>query len=584
MHCVYLAHVDWRTHAGTPRHPTDDAGILSLGLRCRWQWENTRLYAPAGASVLDLAHAGAVVGELYLRSGEPVGSRSQLPDMLSVATLRAYILSMCWGEFVLLQPVPGVPDALEVLRSPSHACEVPCLYSSTHAGAFVTSDIGMAVAARLYRRQVDDRNLLHRLVYPNIKTAATTLAGITELLPGHSLALRRAGLRVDRHWNPWVFATAGMRYRHVDEAIVAVHDAVQTTGSALAGRDQSVLIELSGGLDSSIVAASLTNSGARLHCTTMMSALPGADEREYAAAVADTLGTGLMETELRVEDAAFEFQLPPQLASPSVGLLQYGIDTLMQASAVRFGAKSAFCGAGGDSVFGFLTNAAPVSDALRTSGPKGCLHAIHDLATFHQCTYWKVSRLALGKLLRPYPHHATDLSFVAADIAPPDLQLHPWMEHPDDALAGDVQRIYELGGTQVFQDSCPRRWARPLRMPLLSQPVIEACLRVPSWMWFTGGQNRAIARMAFAGQLPPRIISRRSKGTLTAHLGSIYRRKKRQMVHFLIDGELQARGLLDANALMQLQADERDQHERVFLRMFHFCMVENWLRQQARLM
>jgi asparagine synthase (glutamine-hydrolysing) len=49
--------------------------------------------------------------------------------------------------------------------------------------------------------------------------------------------------------------------------------------------------------------------------------------------------------------------------------------------------------------------------------------------------------------------------------------------------------------------------------PLVSQPLIELCLAIPTWFWCADGQNRAIARKAFAGDLPPPTLARRSRGT-----------------------------------------------------------------------
>ena len=48
--------------------------------------------------------------------------------------------------------------------------------------------------------------------------------------------------------------------------------------------------------------------------------------------------------------------------------------------------------------------------------------------------------------------------------------------------------------------------------PLVSQPVMEACLAIPSWQWREGGFDRAVAREAFRKDLPDLIAWRRGKG------------------------------------------------------------------------
>lgn len=564
------------------RHEEAAKRLSIRGLQPRRQVGPACIYALTDTPIIDLPRSGVLIGDLHLRNGEKIQSSEQLPNLPSLSSLRKYIISNCWGEYLLVQPVPGDPQGLDATRSPSHACELPCLYSVSDSSAFLTSDVTLALDAGLHCRQVDFQNIAHRLIYPEIKLSGTALAGISELLPGHSLVLGKGRSSVDRHWDPWSFVQREMRYKSIGEAAEAVRGAVQTVISAQANRDRSVLVELSGGLDSSIVAACLGTTDANLHCATMMSALPGADERDYAGAVAAALGTDLLETELRLDDAQFQFQLPPQMTVPSVGPLQYGLDRLMEASASRLEVDSAFCGAEGDTVFGYLTSAAPAADAFKAAGPRAGLRSIHDLASFHQCTYWKAGRLVLGKLMRGYPTLTVDTSLVHPRIDLPAPQLHPWMRHPPHALPGDCQRIYELGGTQAFQGSCLRSAIRPLRMPLLSQPVIEACLRVPSWMWFAGGQNRAVARLAFSDLLPQNVINRKSKGTLTAYLGALHRRRRGEITRFLVDGQLQAHGLIDADALLQLEAQEQVRDEVSFMRLFQLCTLENWARQQAR--
>ncbi len=48
--------------------------------------------------------------------------------------------------------------------------------------------------------------------------------------------------------------------------------------------------------------------------------------------------------------------------------------------------------------------------------------------------------------------------------------------------------------------------------PLLSQPILELCLRIPSWYQVHGHRDRALARDAFRDDLDPRIAGRTSKG------------------------------------------------------------------------
>ena len=118
-------------------------------------------------------------------------------------------------------------------------------------------------------------------------------------------------------------------------------------------------------------------------------------------------------------------------------------------------------------------------------------------------------------------------------------------------------------------------------MPLLSQPVVEACLKVPSWMWIAEGRNRAIARDAFADVLPPDILHRRSKGTFMNYSGAVYRQNKSRLREYLLTGQLEGHGLLDTDSLRQFFDRELGTRDDRFMRIFDLCAVENWIRHQA---
>jgi asparagine synthase (glutamine-hydrolysing) len=313
----------------------------------------------------------------------------------------------------------------------------------------------------------------------------------------------------------------------------------------------------------------------------MMTPVPGSDERGYAKRISDRLGTALHTEWLGFEHMQFDFAPPSDSVAPRVGPLQHAVEQVMQGAADRLGANAHISGAGGDTVFCYLRTAAPATDAIRAAGLWRGLTTIWDLSQLHQCTVWKAGRLALRKLLRPpTAPYVKEHAFLSSKVRT-DVEAHPWYAVPTEVLPGDRERIFELAGSQVFRESTVRGHARPVRMPLLSQPVMESCLRVPTWMWVTGGHNRAVARSAFAERLPPELLHRRSKGSLMNFLGATYGRTKHSVGDFLLSGELTSRGLLDADSLRQFIGRELLPREETFTRLYDLCMIENWVRHNA---
>ncbi|WP_368565568.1 asparagine synthase-related protein [Pseudoxanthomonas sp. UTMC 1351] len=542
---------------------------------------SAQLFVTQATPVLSLPGVGTILGNLFFRDGLPVTDADRFPHFTGHAQARKYIVENCWGPYLLFQPDIET-GGFTVLRDPSPSGDIPCLYSIRSGTGFITSDIYVPVRLGLYHRRVDWDVVSHRLLYPQLKSARTALSDIRELLPGRVLRLEGTHMATDEAWSPWDFVAPGSRHCDPGEAATDVRNAVSSAVQALVNQDKAVLLELSGGLDSSIVGACTRNSSARVACTTLVTTVPGADERHYAAQIAHQLDVELQTATLHPAEARFDFPLPPQCTMPRVGTLQHAVDEIMLAAGDRHGVDSFFSGGGGDTVFGHLETAAPAADAFRECGAAAGLAAVRDLATLHQCTFWKAGQLTLRKLrLPPAMFRGPDRCLLTRKVADTPPDPHPWHVMPTDALPGDRERIRGLATCQVYRDSLVRGTQRTMRMPLLSQPVVEACLRTPSWMWISGGRNRAVARAAFADLLPPDILNRRSKGTFMGYLGAVYRRNREQMRHYLMSGQLQAHGLIDADALQRLMTNDLPPRGHSFTRMFDLCMVENWIRRQS---
>jgi asparagine synthase (glutamine-hydrolysing) len=85
--------------------------------------------------------------------------------------------------------------------------------------------------------------------------------------------------------------------------------------------------------------------------------------------------------------------------------------------------------------------------------------------------------------------------------------------------------------------------------PLMTQPVVEACLAVPTWQWISGGVNRSVAREAFEAELPPTVRHRRSKGTMDGFVAQLYNRHRAAVRDRLLGGNLVRMGIIDAAAV-----------------------------------
>ena len=571
----YIALLEGREACGN--HGDIAHALRHLGLHPRLTTSRIALYTSDDTPVLSLPSGGALIGHVFPRDGLPSATVAGSARFSSPDALARHLIEELWGEYLLLHAPYDDPDTVTVMRDPSGG--VDCIYSL--GDGFITSDISIAARARLHTKKVDWDSIRNYLVYPHLKTGRTGLKGLRELLPGCRLDIREDSAAASDVWTPWNFVAPQRRHRERQEAQAEVRRAVASTVCRWAETDQSLLLELSGGLDSSIVAACLKDAHARVACCNLVTPVPGADERPYAKLMSNALGVELHVESLGFENAHFDFPPPPHAVGPSTWFLQHASNELKEAVGERLGVNSSFSGGGGDTVFCYTRTASPAADAFRERGVGAGIEAVSDLAELHQCTFWKAGRLTLRKLFaQPRPPRRPDRSFLSAMPDQDMLEPHPWFVAPDGALPGDRERIFDLAGTQVFRDGLARGTKWPLRMPLLSQPVVEACLKVPSWMWIAGGRNRAVARDAFADVLPADILYRRSKGTFMNYSGAVYRRNRSRLREYLLTGRLEGHGLLDGDALRRFFDRDLGTREDTFMRIFDLCAAENWVRRQ----
>jgi len=552
--------------------------LRDLSLERRGRVRRVTLFAPKETPTLSLPGGTVLLGDLYDRDSRPVVDVACFQHLSTHQALRQHLLDHYWGEYLLIQPIDEDSNGVTFMRDPSGG--VACAHSPK--GKFVTSDPSIASHLGLHREQIDWEFVSHCLIYPYMKISRTGLADISELLPGCVLTVADSTTRINLAWSPWSFVAPAEQHRDPAAAAQVIRNVTTSVVRAMAETDGSLLLELSGGLDSSIVGVCLATAHARIAACNAISPLPGADERHYASQIADQLGIELLQGLLDFEESGIEFSLPRNSLRPAVSSLARMAARIMDNIAELQSANSVYSGGGGDTVFCYLKSAAPAADAFLSLGLAACWQAIIDLSKLHGCTVAKAARLTLRKLyMPPKPACKPVYTLLTRNHPAPPLELHPWSTAPAGALPGDRERIFDLAGNQMFADVMLRADHRRVRMPLLSQPVMEACLGVPSWMWISGGRNRAIARSAFSGQLPAEILNRRSKGTFMNYTFAMYRRNKETIRRFLLDGHLHAHGLLDPDKLNLFLDSPLKARDQSFMRVLDLCMIENWIRNHA---
>ncbi|MEW9856672.1 asparagine synthase-related protein [Novosphingobium sp. M1R2S20] len=525
-------------------------------------------------------HTGSalLLGTAYVRDGSSSTSL-QVEDSLSAQRGDpAAPLRKLWGSFVMFLPDSYGPG-LRIVRSPFG--RLGCLYAQHGGRVLVGSDMPTLCLAGLPRPALDVAALTRWIGYRELPAAQTCLAGVRSLLGGVGLAVAE-GTQERQLWSPWHVAGHARWHHDEQKACDGVRAAVLRATRMLSAKSCKPLLLLSGGIDSSILAASLATIGGHYACLNLVHRANAGDERTFARTVTRHLGCELLEAEWDLSDIDLTRSHMADQPSPSGRSFMQATQALLARGAAITSADLTLDGGGGDNVFCALQSVTPIVDALRHGSLPIAWRTAGSIALQTETSLLTVLGATMRRLLRRsrtsrWPPDTRFLTPEASDAMPPASD-HPWFAAPPGADAGTAAHIAAIAAAQGWAEQGDL--ASPVRhvTPLAAQPVVEACLAVPTWLWFRDGANRAVARDAFAPRLPAPIIARRTKGTPDAFLAQIYAANRRLLRETLLDGRLAAMGLLDSQALNTFITNPAPVRDTTYLRVLHLGEVEAWLQ------
>lgn len=548
----------------------------------------------AGQSVMDLSPAvwlavdgsrpltrqtvGAwrLVGDVFSRQGTTSvanGERAGDDEQALMASI--------WGRYIGVRLAEDGQVAA-ILRDPSGALE--CL-AWDQAGALLVASRAPDWLLRTHQPpwSINIERAAQALRDPLMSTGPLLIDGARSIGPG---TVQPLPLDQPAHcaWRPSDHARLSLKSRvTAEDAAEALRSAVDEAVGHLGSLMGPLAVEVSGGLDSSIVAASLATGDARAVKVWINAygQTPEADERRFV----DALGKTLVISPLSVPHA--NGRLTEDLLESISGELRPGLNALdihHDLDWVRrlgsAGVRALMTGKGGDSIL--LQAAGPdvFADLWRDRGLCALLSPILPrLAATNEVSIWAM----LAAACRQRPNRARLV--VDAPWLPPLAVvggLHPWLVDCDDFGPAKAFQIAGVADSVSRHGRSPLTAAIDVRHPLCAQPVIETCLAIPTPVLALGGVGRGLARRAFQDRLPPLIAERRSKGDMTRIYGRMIADNLDVLRPWLLDGRLAAEGLIDRPALEAVLVRDDLMWRGQYSPIMRAAAFEGWLRVWGR--
>lgn len=512
-----------------------------------------------------------------------------------------HLLEDYWGGYIALWADPQSENGW-VMRDPSGmlSCyyttyrDVTLVSSTAQSFLFLTTDC-MDDSTASFALDINWPYLSGFLAYSQLQVRDTGLKSVYELLAGETLVRSPSKLAVETTWNPASYSEP----RPMDD--LAEHgeelrDTAQSCINAWAGLHEHVVHSLSGGFDSSLILALLAHSPRRPHliCLNRYASGPAEDERHYARIAAGTANAELIEIPWNYgHDAAFDPTVDQPLdAKPSITSLMIPLEEpffrFLRAT-VQFDAI--WTGEGGDHLFLSHPTVPCINDFLQARGlRRGLRDIVYSTA---RLTGRSIPNLLLRMLL-PQTHFAGDpasprtLSNSLLLTGPHQYRAlfgyiqHPWAELIRHVAPGKRQQILLLAEVLNRLRPLPGSQEAVELQPLLSQPLIELCLRIPTYEHLCDGRTRGLARRAFASDIPAEILHRELKGQTTHFALGLLSRNLRVVSALLLNGTLMSRGLLNRFQLEPLLSEREPISASQIFPLFACIAAEAWTRTWSR--
>jgi asparagine synthase (glutamine-hydrolysing) len=450
--------------------------------------------------------------------------------------------------------------------------EKPLYYTFADGTLVFASELRALLAHPAARRRLDLRGVARYLAFDFVPDPHAILQDVHKLPPGHSFVANGGKARIQSYWEiPFAPDETLDEAAWCTEIRARLDEAVRLRLHS----DVPVGCFLSGGIDSTSVAATAASQHGGINTFSVGFAEAAYDERRYARLVAERYGTRHEELVVSAADAATVLDDLGRLMDEPLADMAFVPLYLLSRSA-RPSVTVALTGDGGDELFaGYPSMGAdwwhrriarlprPTCAALSwlSEHAPGIPDPLRDF--LHALRYRPETRNQplLGGL--PPERHATLLSREAAATL---AGFDPYADI-DDAVASCASddpttrlihrycKLYLAGQNLVNADRASMAVSLELRAPLLDHLFVELTGRIPPRLKLSGlGSLKRLYKRAVSDRLPREILARGKQG-FGVPFPQWFRGPLAPALREILDPDrLRAVGLFDPHAVARLVA------------------------------
>lgn len=538
---------------------------------------------------------GAILGYLFeaetCRLGNAAYAQAQgiiqEDDVVKIVSSEAsWIRDNYWGSYVAFI---NSNDSLRVIRGPFSTLH--CFYYELPEFHIIFSDVKILNLLKKGNLSLNWDIASQFMWLTDIWSEKTSVENLLSLQHGTQLNIKNQSISTSLFWDPEKYCNDVTE----DDTNILIEKVRETTYECVKSWSKvvpGILISLSGGFDSSVIAGCLANIQNKppTQCVNYFYKSGSySDERPYARITAKRANFNLIEQEvipgsgdLRIYHRFSLLPNPYQL-NPEWSLSLHTASIMEQHNLT-----AVLRGMGGDGVFGaYKGNRAAQDYVLRNGFDMGALPVALRSARLSDISIWRalieMLQVRLGGLGNHNSWMNSSESFWginsdAIQFIKKRAFIDPWSRGSSKMTPGKSIQLQEIMGNNPYYTVSDEMPFIEFIDPFLSQPLVELCLRIPYYQLQFDGRDRGLARAAFADWLAPVARLRQLKAHGTAAIYEKLSINRRFFAELLLEGVLRKNALVDAEALEQALISPVEMTPAQYVRIVHLAGVEGWAR------
>ena len=493
-----------------------------------------------------------------------------------------------WGSYIMVS-FDKERYEVSIYRDPQGLSTL--FYLAIEEGMLFASEVHLLVDALEAKPAIDWEYLTSYVINAHNVSNYTPFKGVVEAEQGCETRLSVPNkVAVSLFWDPTKFVTP--TEKSDAEFQEELYRCMTSCTQAWARESDKLCVELSGGLDSSSLLCVLKDillPEQKLTAINMMHPdVASSNEVDYARNVSD-----LCEVPLTVANwgDALPFSsidVPRRYNRPASFMLNYDFGQFVLKSIAIGQQGEVMGGQGGDHLFLAPPLIASVADHFIDKGITGISSKLREISAYYRTPYFQVVKDSCKNVWQYYQGNLGYLNLTMKSI--------PWMGESfkqsvnasmfkpfywDKLKAlppGKVQHVLAVSQATYYIDRGYRITGKPVLNPLLSQPLVELALSMPTYRAFAEGYDRILFRRAVSDRKKGDFIWRKTKGETSGVLVIALKKRYAQMSELILEGKFAQKGLINKAKLEHSLREAQHGKVENLWPLLNLMVAETWLR------